>query len=59
MKTLESSAGPHCIETLELGVWETWDVEDSLEEALRVASSLCLTMDEDRIRISAPDCRLI
>mgnify|MGYP006933460320 CR=1 FL=1 len=53
------SAGSHCIETLELCVWETWGVADSLEDALRVASLLCLTMDEDRIRISTPDCRLI
>ena len=50
---------PHCVETLECGVWETQDVADSLEDAMLLASSLCNTLPEDRIRISTPDHKLL
>jgi hypothetical protein len=48
-----------CIETKECGVWDAQDVAASLEDALMLASSLCQTLPEDRIRISTPDYKLL
>lgn len=47
--------GRYCIETLECGVWETQDMADNLTDALMLASCLCQTLTENRIRISTPD----
>ena len=55
----EAVPAPHCIETLECGVWDTQDVADDLEDALTLASSLCRSLPEDRIRISTPDFKTL
>lgn len=55
----EQTEGVYCVETLECGVWETQDVADSWEDAVMLASSLCYTLPEDRIRISTPDFRVL
>lgn len=49
----------YCIEFQELGVWETYDTTQELEDAILLASTLCQTLSEDRIRISTPDYKLI
>lgn len=54
-----NTEGPHCIETIECGVWETQDVAPTLEDALLIASSLCQTLPEERIRISTPDYKIL
>jgi len=52
-------AGPHCIETCEAGVWDTQDMADNLPDALLLASSLCQTLPDHKIRISTPDNRIL
>jgi hypothetical protein len=55
----EPAAGPHCIEVCECGVWDTQDMADNLPDALALASSLCQTLPDDKIRISTPDNRIL
>lgn len=54
-----SDTGPHCIETCEAGVWDTQDMADSLSDAILLASSLCRTLPDGKIRISTPDNRIL
>ena len=49
----------YCVEFQECGVWETYDTTQELEDAILLASALCRTLPEDKIRISTPDYKLI
>lgn len=58
--------GPHCIEGLILGTWETLDMAENLEEAITLASSLVhepchhvSRVSDARVRISTPDNRIL
>jgi hypothetical protein len=47
------------IEVRECGAWETWDVAETLEDAVLLASSLVGKVREEWIRIVTPDGRIM